>query len=484
MPRPAAAAAHVVVDDAASLHAALKSDARLGAYLPGRSWGASAVVWAGLPITAAEHVDLAGQIRGAIAIRPEGLGYAVAFPLQNQGALLAVVTAGQSARFRRRSVDGADHLVPAQGEDGKQRALLRGYLVVAGSTADLAELGPFLVQARVEAAAPADPERAAAPMATVALDRSAALRGLEALRDRTKRTLPWDSLGLRLPITWSETTAIRLDADAGVLSLTASLGTVEKGAAPATGRPSRLLDLPSTTEIGLALFLDQASRSEAAAAGADALARGPLGPGAARPIGAALAQIAEARGDSLLLGYERGTTGPLLSGSADIRDAERAKEGLAALVAALQDESLEAGLRAHGLALKAEETVLERVGEVVRARLRKDDEIVSSVLARLHRGELTFCSGADSAEGLRRLLTEDSPRLRAVPSLGRLASLVGQEAIAAAVLDAAAPFTTGPPAGQARSPAFVLGTVERRGDDLLGRIVAEPRALAELVDDR
>jgi hypothetical protein len=468
---------HFVVDDGAKLQAALKSDARLGAHLLGRSWAASAVGWAGLPVTAAEHVEPTGQIRGAVAARSGALGYAIAIPLQNPGALLAVVTAGEGARFRRRAADGFDHLVLAKGDDGKRRVLVGGFLVVAGSDDDFAELGPFVSQ-KAPLFAPVTGEEPA--LATVSVDRRAALAALDPVIGQVRALVP--ALGAKLPVALPEALVVRVDAPPGALSFTTALGGLEAGAQPPTGPSSRLLDLPSGTQAGLALFLGESSRAEAASAGADALAAGPLGSAAAVPLAGALKQLAEARGDALLLGFERATTGPLLSGRADLRDEKRAQGGLEALVLALREKAVAEAVSGQGLSIEAESTVLERVGGVTRVRLARDDEIVSSILARVEGGQLSFCAGADAVKGLRRLLAaEPSARLAGIPAVADLAALLGPDVLAAAVVDAAGPPLTDPGAG-AVSRAFILGSLERRDTQVVGRIVAEPGALAALLD--
>lgn len=480
IPRPAAVAAHLVVQDVAGLHETLKTDSRLGAYLVGRSWAASAVSWAGLPITAAEHVETSGQLRGAVALRPGGVGWAIAIPLHNPGALLAVVTAGDGTRFRRKPQSGFDELVLAKEDDGRFRAIAGGFLVVAGTALDLGELAAFLSQpGGLPMPNASEIEREAPPLARAVVDRAL----LERLVGPVIAAIgPMSaSTGWQLPVTWSGEVPLRIDKSGARIALSAGLGRVD--GAVDTGPLSRILELPAGTDVGLALFLGEASRAGAATAGAQLLSRGPLGGAAGAPIASALEEVALARGDGLFFAYDHTTTGPLVSGLADIRDEKRAQTGIGALIDALGSKAVSEAVMSRGLTIKAEATVLERLGDVSRVRIARGDETLSSTFIRLEAGRVAFVSGADAAEGMRRLVSrEASDRLSAVPAIVEMASALGPEIVAACVVDAAAIPFAAPRAGEQRTSVWVLGSLERRNDAVVGRVLLEPGAASKLLE--
>ena len=226
--------------------------------------------------------------------------------------------------------------------------------------------------------------------------------------------------------------------------------------------------------VGVALFPGDASRVSAASAGASWLAKRPLLPNA-EAIGAALREVAEARGEAVLFGYERSSTGPMLYGAVDVRDDERAKAGLAALVKALEAKEVSTALGARGLVLKAGPTVIERLGDVTRVRLSRDEETVSATLVRQTNGKLSFASGLDASSALRKVIAPEDGALGALPGVRALVDLTGPEVFGAALADVGA-LAPGPRGGDERR-IWVAAAVRVTGGRVVLRAVAEPAAL-------
>jgi hypothetical protein len=244
-----------------------------------------------------------------------------------------------------------------------------------------------------------------------------------------------------------------------------------------SGGVARLFELPADVHVGAVLFAGAAPRSAAANAGATWLGARTLLPNP-EAVGAALREVAEARGDSLVLGYERSPTGPMIYGTSDVRDDDRAKAGLAALVKALGAKDVKAALAGRGLDLTAASTVIERVGDVTRVRLTRGDEIVSVALVRQTRGKLAFAAGPDGTGALRKLIEDDVTRLGSVPAARAVADLAGPDAMLALVADVAA--LSPAPRGEEERRIWVAGALVRSGDKVLLRAAVEPSALSRL----
>ncbi len=471
----------MIVDDAPALHDALKASG-LAAYLLGKSWAGSAIGLVGLPIAAAEHVDQSGQIR-AVVTAGDKPGVAIAIPLQNPGALIAVTTAGDAAPFRRKPEGSWDLLVPAREEPaGLARAVVTNHLVVASSPEVLATCGAFLGQAALPGV-PAGPPRepGAPPRARGVVHVAAARPFVTSAASKLGAAFPLDPATYTRAISWPEQMPFRIEAGAASIRAVLEIGALADSNAPPLepGPLAKLVELPAPTHAAVVLYQPAAARTASAAAGSSWLSSGPLA-GAGESLGKALEDVARARGPGLVLGYERSTTGPQLFGAADLAQPDRARTALEALVEALDQKAVRAALEGRGLGLKAESTVLERVGDVARVRVSRGDETVSSIFVRVEGDRIVFASGASGADALRATLSrEPGQSLGAVAAVETLRREVGDTVLAAVLVDAAG--LRGEPTGSEAERAFAVGALVPAGERVELRLAADPRVLRALV---
>lgn len=475
--------ATVLVDDLPRLHDDLKTRHGLGAYLLGKSWAGTAVALIGLPIATAEHVELGGTVRGVMTRGDKGVGYAFAIPLHNPGALLAVATAGDASPFRRRAEGGWDHLVPVHG-DGLPiaRALISNHLVVASSPEVLGDVGAFVAQTAPSGfpgSGEPKPSGVTSPSVRGTMQSAALEPWLTSAATRVGSAVPFDLAMLSLA-RLSDEVPFRATVDATSVRAVVELGPPNDAAQSPleAGTLARLFELPAETEIGVVLYQPEHARASSARAGASWLGAGLLA-GASNQLTPSFEEVAHARGPGLMLGYQRAGTGRMMFGVADLADEARAKKGLSALAKGLEDKSVTQALAALGLAVSASDTVLERVGDVTRVRVSRDDETTATIVLRIEKGRLVFASGADAPAGLA-AVSGDGPRLGALAEVGPLAGAIGESVLAAAIVDTAAlgEPRRSPSAPQPRRFA-AMGLV--RGERVVElRLVAGAGALAPL----
>jgi hypothetical protein len=133
------------------LYEALRTDRALA--LPGRTWYASVLARAGLPLTSVELVDPAGGFRAAL-VEPtsdaidRGAALVVAVPMRAPDRLVALATSGRDARFRVvRDAEGIDWLEPTRAEGAPSyRAVVRNRFLLARTRDAIARAGPYLAQ--------------------------------------------------------------------------------------------------------------------------------------------------------------------------------------------------------------------------------------------------------------------------------------------------------------------------------------------------
>jgi hypothetical protein len=439
------------------------------------------VALVGLPIATAEHVEIDGTIRGVMTRGEKGAGYALAIPLHNPGALLAVATAGEASPFRRRADGAWDHLVPVR-DDGMTiaRALISNHLVVASSAEVLADVGAFIAQTTPSGfPGSGEPKPTGATAATVrGTVRAAALKPwLTSAAERIGAAVPFD-VAMLSPARVSDEIPFRVTVGPTVLSAALDLGPMQDGGdAPLEpGAFARLLELPAETELGLVLYQPENARASSARAGSSWLGAGLLA-GAAAQLTPAFEEVAHARGPGLALGYRRGGSGRMMFGVADLADETRAKKGLSALVKGLEDKSTTEALSSRGFAVSASNTVLERVGDVTRVRVSRGDETTATIVLRIENDRLVFASGADAPAGLA-AMSGEGPRLGTLAEMAPIGAGIGDPVLAAGILDttALASDPARPPASRAFAAAALVRT--DRGVEL--RVVAGPGALAPL----
>lgn len=486
--RPASVAATLIIDDVTRFHDDLKTRHGLGAYLLGKSWAGTVASLSGLPIATAEHIDLGGRIRGVITTGTKDAGFAVAIPLHNPGALLAVATAGDASPFRRRAEGAWDHLVPVRDEGSTvARALISNHLVIASSPAVLAEVGAFLAQAAPSGfPGSEEPALVSATSTSGAGRHESNVRGrihvatakpvLAALAARLGAEVPFD-LGAFVPARFGEEVPFRITAGPSSVSATLELGAaIDKASAPLeVGPTAKLFELPAESQLGLVLYQPEHARASSARTGSSWLGSGPLAGGGAL-LTQAFEDVAHARGPGLSIGYQRAGTGPMMFGVADIADEARVRSGLESFVKSLEDKGIESALGARGIAVSASTTVLERVGEVTRVGVSRNGERSALILLRIEKGRLYLAAGADAAAGLASVTTE-GPRLGSLPEVATLVAGAGDSVLGAAVVDTSRLRSRGEPVPR----AFALAALVPAGGGVELRLIAGPGALAPLL---
>jgi len=149
--RPAEVIAVLIAAEPQPLYASLRSGRSLA--LPGRTWYASILARAGLPISSVELVDPAGGFRAALVAPASdpidrSAALVVAVPLRAPDRLLALATSGRDAGFRAvRDAEGIDWLEPTRVErDASYRAVVRNRVLLARTREAIARAGPYLAQ--------------------------------------------------------------------------------------------------------------------------------------------------------------------------------------------------------------------------------------------------------------------------------------------------------------------------------------------------
>ncbi len=458
--RPEFVVAVLGAPDPEALHRHARDELGWRGLLVGRTWAASCAGLLGLPITAAEHVDLAQPLRVVLLESGPRLGFAIAVPLRNPGALLAVSTAGESAPFLRRTEGALDVLTRRRPGGGPAVGVARNHLVVAGTDADLARAYPYVTQAAwdVEGSTPA-----ALVAGSVRVDVLAPR--LAELARAHAAALPVDAASTLAAIDLAARGAVRVDKAPGGLSATLDLGRWRDPARPPleAGPVERLLDLPAETDGGLLVFQPAAARAESARRGQAWLSQAFLGAGA-EPVGDALEKLARARGAGLVLGLERPSSGSVVYALAPLAEPRLAQEGLRDLERTLGGEVVSRALAERGLAIAARATVLERVGDVTRVTVTRAGDAGASAgaLFRLDGERLVMGAGRDASEALRRALrASGEPALADGGPARALTSLVGPQVLGALFADVPA-WVGGAEAPEGRA-ALVAALRERDG---------------------
>jgi hypothetical protein len=475
----------MVVPDVQQVHDQLRDAAAVGPLLLGRSWAASVVGLAGLPIRAAEYVDEAGAARLAVVERTDGAGVIAAVPLRNADALLAVSTAGERAPFRvhRDAAGPFDLLVRTDGRsDAPALAVAGNYLLIADRAASITEAGRFLSQPGAPPELDAASCRQSGAHARGVVRWSSLRRGLTASLERLPGIaalvdVPSSTASFEPPAETDVSVrlvdgAIVADVDLGPSSVLAPLE-LEPGPI------GRLLEMPADAQAGAVLFQSAAGRKQAAQRGAASLGR--LFGADARRLAGALDDLAAARGAEVLVGLERGVEGPMFYGSASIRDRDEAASALGRVTKSIAEESFRSSLAARGIDVSASETVLERIGDVTRIRVRPKSGAAPGVgfdaALRLESDRLVFASGEEAAGALRKVLAGGaSARLAGVGPVREVARRVGEEVLAALFVDPKRLVASRPPTDAQESRSVVVAALGARGGR--GHLVAAADAAA------
>ena len=455
LPRPAELIGTATLRSAQRVHDLLRETYGLS-ILPGARWEASAVVLAGLPITATETIDDRGSVRFAL-VEPAGepIGVVAALPLRAPDKLIATVTAGEAAGHRvKRDDAGIDWLTPVRPEahPGRVLAVARNHLVVGSSERVVALAAAFLANpAALEiAAGEADLEvqlpgagaarlaPALAPLRRVIGPDPTMLEDLIPIGDLAAALASAEQLTLALSI---EGEALRLDA-----SLLRPAAEPEPPASCPEGPLGELLEASADATVTIAMFAAADARKQSAIAAAGWIERAKLiDAGRQQAIASALVALAAARGAALRLSLEKSPRGWLAYGSSLVDDAAGADGALNGL-----NEALAAGEARAGMHLSMEATVIERIGDVRRVRIREretdagTERTLATVLLRRQGSRLALATGADPAYALRKALgpagDADEPAfsLDGLPSVRALLFAVDERANAFFAIDPAA----------------------------------------------
>lgn len=360
----------------------------------------------GLPITVAELVST--SVPMAVAVLEPGKGgpqAVLAIHLRGADRAVVLATGGEGAPFRaERRDDGVVRLVPVRDRETPLRlAIVGNHLVAATSEEALAAAGKFVARAP----APAIPTGALAaaelgPRA-VSLLGSAAVR-LEALMPSVPGLAPEPSSKdqSRLFRLFSgATVALRFEAGAFQLVLEAptSLEATAAAALVAHGPATPWLALPRDVSFAALTHATSLEREREATRSAEALSTATqLDEKRRNAIGTALRDLAVARTPSVAFALGSTPEGPVAWFRAGIEDGKAADAALDALVKAAGKAKLPPGASV----LSARSTVIERVGEAVRLKVRVSEEpgAAVDVLVRREEGGLLGAAGRDASAAL------------------------------------------------------------------------------------
>lgn len=480
---PASLAAHGVVAPPATgwpaLRAALADEAKGWP----RSFGAAVVGQVGLPITAAEHVSTDAPIP-LVVLAAEGGGADVvaAFHLRAADRVEVLATAGEGARLRAERDADMIRLVPARAGDvmPAHLALVGNHLVAATSASALVAAGSFVARA----APPALPDGALAVahlgpelprLARAHLERLRAIAHVPGMPSSSTSA----PLGTLLDALIGGQAELRVGAEAIELVVTgpASLAAAGASLAASQGPAAPWLALPAASTLAVLLHASAADRAAEATQAGERLGDA-LGLVATRRLrfGAALQELARARSSPVAF-----ATGPTPEGSAawiragldDVDAADRALDELAfAAGKKVPDRA--------GTSLTGKRTVVERVGDAVRLKVRAGDPeeggaTAVDVLVRREDDALLGAVGTDAAAALRVLrAAAKGEGALADHALARRVAASAETHVALAFVDFGAPSAPGARAADGMTAA---ASVSLAGSPRITALL-EPRALA------
>lgn len=419
---PADLAAHVTIAEPRALMPALRDG--LGdaiAKWPG-SFASLVTTLAELPITSAEVVSDDAPIRASILASESGIDVVAAIHLRAADRLQSIATSGADARFRAVAGEaGLTRLVPVQPREGALRlAVLGNHLLLATSDGALDRAGAFTERAPPPTLRPGElvaiEHGAAAPI----LARRLATRALASLPSQVLSPLGLDGSG-KLPeraetaLSALEGGRTTLRLEAGTVRVTVAMGDSVLGrlatASLATSPAASWLALPRDASAAI-LFHGGGVGSDAIAPSDDLAAT--LGISGARrdAAGAAMTSLDHARSSAVAVAVGAAPGGPALWFRTPIVDGEGADQALRALVKAFGEKP-----RKDRPSVTARATVVERVGGVIRLRVRPagaEDRPPVDVILR-HEGEVLLgVAGLDAIGAMQ--------ALRDGPGTSRLAS--------------------------------------------------------------
>lgn len=481
---PERLAAHVVIAPPATSWPALVEAMGDAAKGWPRSFATALVGEVGLPITAAEHVSTDAAVPLVVlADGAGGIDVVAAFHLRAVDRVEVLATGGESARFRAERGDaGFVRLLPARPGDVPRMhlALVGNHLVAATSDAALLDAAAFVARAN----GPSLPDGALA-VASLGSSFAVAARPVVERLVRSAPPLPGgltpggSELGPLLEALAGGRAEIRADGAAIEVVVVGAPSLAATGAALASpqGPAAPWLALPASSTLAVAIHTSAADRAAEASRAAEGLADA-LGLVATRRVrfGAALQELARAR--SSAVAFALGTTpeGPAAWFRAGLEDGDAAER-------ALQELASAAGKKAgdgKGASLTGKATVIERVGEAVRLKVRAEatdgEGTAVDVLVRREGDALLGAVGTDAAAALQLLrgAAAAEASLASRPLARRVAAAAPTHALLA-FADLAGPgrAPSAPPAGG----TTVAVSVSLAGGPRI-TAVAEPRALA------
>ncbi|NUP06393.1 MAG: hypothetical protein HOW73_10080 [Polyangiaceae bacterium] len=478
--RPSTVHATAVVRDVQRVHERLKS--RFGfAILPGSTWEASAVVLAGLSLSAADTVDGAAPLHIAVTRSETNLlDVVVGIPLRAPDRLIASAIAGADARYGLRRDDAArvDLLEPraAGAAAGIAIGVARNHLVVASSSEAL----------RAAAAFVADPGQSAfgLPTSDIRMDVDetlvAEIGKRFAERMRAAKGPDWSAVAA---IASTEPEIARLlgarggtvTADVGETAIRVGVSLASREGKPlegcVNGGREQVLRLHPDGLVGAVTFSSEASRKQSAARAVDWLSSAHLvETERAEAARQAMEALAAARGSATRLSIELSEMGWVAYGGTDLSNEKGAKQALEELVKAIgSDDRTEPGMQ-----LVATETVVESVGEAVRLRLRQvadkaESKTIATILLRVEDDTLALATGPDAAYALKKALAAEG-----VSAIAELSE--GVDAEAAIYLRLNAGGLTGG-SGEAKERDAAIVSVRACEEPMTLKLALEPGAI-------
>jgi hypothetical protein len=402
--------------------------------LASRQSTAALAVDLGVPAAAMQEID--GEAPAQIALLEDPSSkrrsLAAALSLRDSQRFLLLSTGGAAAPLESATVPGGSRLrTKSGGALPFATGVFGHHLVVATDDATLLATGPFLDDPIDPVAAPLDPEAVAsgeidAPTASAIVDAFVDARlGSLGPEARAVLSAPFGSLlagATKIPVSITlREDGLRVHAE---VDRTAAIGALGL----ARGPTPDLVVAPPGSQIVLGLRQSAAART-ASADGADALLAKVLHGEDARSVSGALSALALARGERSTLSFEIGPEGPSVHGDLEIADRDAAAKATKVLVEAMDARSVREAARAAGYKLGARATVVERVGDVARVRVRKlgdgeDAREGATLFLRLEPKRLLLGGGWDAEGALRRALVDAEPVRGASKALPENASVV------------------------------------------------------------
>lgn len=449
------------------------------------SFGSLVTGSTGLPITIAELVSDAVPIAVTILSSEGGIEAVAAIHVRSADRLATIATAGADALFRAVPGEaGLVRLVPVRlAASGLRLAVLGNHLLVATSDGALERAGPFTERAPPTTLGSGELVAMMHGPATPDLVRRAVARAVAASPGPTLAPLGLSSSG-KLPgsidalLGALEGGRTTVTIDDHVLRVTVTAGDSLIGrfstAAAATSSATGWLSLPRDASVAL-LF-------HAGGAGSDPIApsddlASSLGVKGARreAVAAAMTSLDRARAPSVVVAAGLAPGGPALWFRAPLADERAADAALVALVKAFGDKS-----QKERPSATARATVVERVGDVVRVRVRAagpDDRPAVDVILRREGDLLLGVTGLDAIGAIQALLDgTNTSRLASDPFAEKLASSSAQHnALALVDLEGLTSLSLGKP----RSAKRVLmgASLAESGGVMRLLLLAEPAAL-------